>query len=422
MQYGYEPFGFRVVFFCYLLHVSAGSLTSVPISSDAAPPNSQTKLSTTDVAKMVSQAWKDLSEDERERWEEMARQDKARFEMEKSMYTGPWKVPATKRTGKDPTAPKRPMSAFLSFSNSKRSQVKAKFKDTNNAEISRILARMWKESPPEDKSKFIDEEYRLRQDYKIAMAEWKRQSEAEFKSKRAERENQAMQAVREGKLPIRADARVSFPSTGIDSATTDNTLPSSEYNSRMADDTFGSTSMAPDSASAPHGRSRNHASPIPLQAAPNAGSSSDNDVDPRSIPQYSYYQYPQQHYSMNNGSFDTTAFGGSYHPQQNQERTGYDHYYNSYGTRPYDGANGAYPNSHGQPNPYGYVPANYNYGKARRQNFPRRLRPRLLTSVELFPRPSCDRSSSDYYSYPTDPQAQFEYGTNQPFEQLPPPP
>ena len=93
---------------------------------------------------MVSQAWKALSHDEREEWEEMARRDKARFEYEKSIYAGPWKVPAKKRSQKDPNAPKRPMSAFLSFSNSKRAQVKSRHPDIGNAEVSRILAQMWK--------------------------------------------------------------------------------------------------------------------------------------------------------------------------------------------------------------------------------------------------------------------------------------
>ena len=63
--------------------------------------------STTEVAKMVSAAWKALSHDEREVFEDMARRDKARYEVEKTMYAGPWKVPAKKRASKDPNAPKR---------------------------------------------------------------------------------------------------------------------------------------------------------------------------------------------------------------------------------------------------------------------------------------------------------------------------
>ena len=58
---------------------------------------------------MVSEAWRELNPEEKEVWEKKARKDKARYEVEKAMYKGPWKVPANKRTPKDPSAPKRPM-------------------------------------------------------------------------------------------------------------------------------------------------------------------------------------------------------------------------------------------------------------------------------------------------------------------------
>ena len=159
------------------------------------------QLSTTEVAKMVSQAWKDLSGSEREKWEEMARKDKARYEMEKTMYTGPWKIPAKKRSQKDPNAPKRPMSAFLSFSNSKRSHVKNKHPTMGNAEVSRILAQMWKDAPDEERKEHIDKEFKLRQEYKVAIAKWRKSAETEMQAARKEREDQAMKAVLEGKPP-----------------------------------------------------------------------------------------------------------------------------------------------------------------------------------------------------------------------------
>ncbi|KAG7360102.1 HMG high mobility group box-containing protein [Nitzschia inconspicua] len=186
------------------------------------------QLSTTEVAKMVSQAWKDLSEEDREKWEELGRKDKARYEMEKAMYSGPWKVPVTTKREKDPTRPKRPMSAFLSYSNRKRGEVKEKHKNAKTAEVSRILAQMWKEAPPEEKKEFVDEEYRLRQDYKVAMAAWKERTSKEFTEQREARENEAMKLVLEGKLPPDP-----FPLT---SATA---LPTgAEYSTKMAEDTF----------------------------------------------------------------------------------------------------------------------------------------------------------------------------------------
>jgi hypothetical protein len=180
---------------------------------------------------MVSQAWKDLSEPEREKWEEMGRKDKARYEMEKSMYNGPWKVPASKKMAKDPTRPKRPMSAFLSYSNSKRKEVKEKYKDAKTADISRILAQMWKDCPEEEKQQYVDEEFRLRQTYKISMSEWKTRTDEEETRRREARENEALKMVLEGKLPPDP-----YPVT---SATT---LPKgAEYNTKMAQETFASS-------------------------------------------------------------------------------------------------------------------------------------------------------------------------------------
>ena len=144
---------------------------------------------------MVSRAWKGLSAEEREEWEEMARRDKARYEVEKTMYTGPWKVPAKKRSQKDPNAPKRPMSAFLSFSNSKRAQVKEEHPNIGNAEVSRILAQMWKDAPDDERKEHIDKEYKLRQQYKTAIAAWRKNCENELEAARKVREDEALRTV-----------------------------------------------------------------------------------------------------------------------------------------------------------------------------------------------------------------------------------
>jgi hypothetical protein len=127
---------------------------------------------TTVVAKLVSTEWKGLSDAKRDVWDEKARVDKERYETEKATYTGPWKVSITKRNQKDPTAPKRPMSAFLSYSNSKRSGVRVKHPTLNNTEISRILATMWKDAPEDERKVHIEREAELRRTYKIELAKW----------------------------------------------------------------------------------------------------------------------------------------------------------------------------------------------------------------------------------------------------------
>ena len=137
----------------------------------------------------MSVAWKELSPEDRELWEEMARKDKARFEVEKSLYTGPWKVPAKKRSQKDPNAPKRPMSAFLAYSHVKRAEVKKKNQNMNNVESSCVLAQMWQGTPEEEEKDRIEKEYNLRQKYLSEIAVWRENTEKELTDQRKHRED-----------------------------------------------------------------------------------------------------------------------------------------------------------------------------------------------------------------------------------------
>lgn len=150
---------------------------------------------TTDIAKVVSESWRQLNPEDKEKWEEMARKDKARYEVEKSMYKGPWKVPANKRTPKDPSAPKRPMSAFLAFSNKRRASLKRQNPNATNADLSKMLSKQWKEAEPDLKRKYMDEEAGLRANYKVEMAKWRKKVAEEKKAERKEREAMAMQAA-----------------------------------------------------------------------------------------------------------------------------------------------------------------------------------------------------------------------------------
>ncbi len=143
----------------------------------------------------MSEAWKSLSPEEKEKWDTMARKDKARYEVEKTMYTGPWKVPAVKRSLKDPNAPKRPMSAFLAYSNSRRAMVKKQNPHMGNAEISKHLSTMWKEAPADVRQKYIDQEFTKRQVYKTTMADWRKKSSEGKRIERQLREDIAIRRV-----------------------------------------------------------------------------------------------------------------------------------------------------------------------------------------------------------------------------------
>lgn len=158
------------------------------------------KINTTDVAKMVSKAWKILSVEERKKWEELALDDKKRFEAEKSAYKGPWKVPAISSNSKDPTVPKRPMSAFLAFSNHKRKVVRQEHQHLTNADVTRLLGRMWKNLPSEERRVYQDEEARMRERYKAALAGWKKEKQAEFMAHQEVKSKQKRKAGKASKV------------------------------------------------------------------------------------------------------------------------------------------------------------------------------------------------------------------------------
>jgi hypothetical protein len=125
-----------------------------------------------EISKLSGQKWKALPADVRNYWDDVAAQDKLRYDIEKASYTGPWQVPS-KRAKKDPSAPKRSMSAFLFFSQGRRSQIKAKNPEMKNTEISKMLGNLWRNCPDDDRRPYVEKEKIERDKYKIAMAKWK---------------------------------------------------------------------------------------------------------------------------------------------------------------------------------------------------------------------------------------------------------
>ena len=103
----------------------------------------------------------------------MGRVDRERYEREKAVYKGPWKIPDIK----DPNAPKKPMSAFLAFGNERRGLIAEANPTLTNTEISSLLSKLWKECPAHMKQAYRDREARERAEFKKTFAEWERKRE-----------------------------------------------------------------------------------------------------------------------------------------------------------------------------------------------------------------------------------------------------
>eukprot|EP00549_Striatella_unipunctata_P005925 CAMPEP_0118721958 /NCGR_PEP_ID=MMETSP0800-20121206/31074_1 /TAXON_ID=210618 ORGANISM="Striatella unipunctata, Strain CCMP2910" /NCGR_SAMPLE_ID=MMETSP0800 /ASSEMBLY_ACC=CAM_ASM_000638 /LENGTH=87 /DNA_ID=CAMNT_0006630005 /DNA_START=42 /DNA_END=303 /DNA_ORIENTATION=+ len=69
----------------------------------------------------------------------------------------------------------------------------------SNTDVSRELAKLWRDAPNDVRQMHIDEEFRLRQEYKVAMSKWREKAEQEKereKEHRAEMDKESLEAVR----------------------------------------------------------------------------------------------------------------------------------------------------------------------------------------------------------------------------------
>lgn len=121
-----------------------------------------------------------MPEADRAVWNEMSRVDKARYDYEMQDYNHARKL--SKTNIRDPNAPRRPMSAFLAFSNRRRARLKRENPTATNADLSKMLSVAWKQIPPEVKEEYVQEEAKLRAKYKTDAVVWKKKKAEEAKT------------------------------------------------------------------------------------------------------------------------------------------------------------------------------------------------------------------------------------------------
>jgi len=120
--------------------------------------------------------------------------------VEKFIYDGPWDTQdKLKGCKKDTTAPRRPMSAYLDYSKTFRSQI---IRDNphvrDNKEISKILGKLWNNAPEQEKRPFIERELRLRAIYNEKMKQWREERDRKLAEERLQREAKVNHAIDSG--------------------------------------------------------------------------------------------------------------------------------------------------------------------------------------------------------------------------------
>jgi len=124
------------------------------------------------VMKLVGENWATLSPKNREEFEEMAKSDRARYREEMKDYIPPEAsadVPGSKRPKMQKDYPKKPLTAFMIFSN----DLRQKLGQMDATEKTKKIAETWKEMTEEQRQTFEDaaREDKERYDKEIAEIE-----------------------------------------------------------------------------------------------------------------------------------------------------------------------------------------------------------------------------------------------------------
>ncbi|XP_031728589.1 high mobility group protein B1a [Anarhichas minor] len=122
-------------------------------------------------SKKCSERWKPMTLKEKGKFEDLAKQDKVRYEREMMSYVPP-RGSRTKKF-KDPNAPKRPPSAFFVFCAEYRPKVKGETPGLTIGDVAKRLGEMWNGTASEDKKPFEKKAAKLKEKYEIDVAAYR---------------------------------------------------------------------------------------------------------------------------------------------------------------------------------------------------------------------------------------------------------
>jgi len=135
--------------------------------------------SVNDVAKKIYSSWKELSDEERHTWEKRVERAKHQSILTKKRKNMEKKCDKKTLQSEERVItvfydrPKRPMSAYIHFSKTKRPYVKAHNLNMNGLDITKLIGEMWNQTTKDEKLPFLKLEEMSRNQYKRDMADWR---------------------------------------------------------------------------------------------------------------------------------------------------------------------------------------------------------------------------------------------------------
>ena len=131
-----------------------------------------------DIAKILSQEFKGLPENEKEQWKDLAAKDKERYQREMEDYVPPSDDSEDdgkrkKKKKKDPNAPKRNQTAFFIYSNMHRATVKETNPEAGFGDIAKIISKQFKALSEKEREKYDKLAAEDKERYQREMAAYK---------------------------------------------------------------------------------------------------------------------------------------------------------------------------------------------------------------------------------------------------------
>jgi upstream-binding transcription factor len=116
------------------------------------------EMKSNEITKKLGEMWKDVDEDDKNSYQQMAKDDKERYAKEMENYEPKegFKNPKEKKSKKvKSTAPKRAKNAYIFFCQENRQKVMEE-KKLNNSEIMTVMGEMWKKMTDKKKKPYVD--------------------------------------------------------------------------------------------------------------------------------------------------------------------------------------------------------------------------------------------------------------------------
>ncbi|XP_041111499.1 high mobility group protein B3-like [Polyodon spathula] len=121
-------------------------------------------------SKKCSVRWKTMSSTEKSKFDDLAKQDKTRYDNEMRDYQPGGKGGKRK---KDPNAPKRPPSGFFLFCSEQRPKIKVTNPGLTIGDVAKKLGEMWNNLTEATKRPYVIKAGKLKEKYEKDVAEYK---------------------------------------------------------------------------------------------------------------------------------------------------------------------------------------------------------------------------------------------------------